>query len=245
MISLQDIASLIDLTLLDSEAKDDSIVSLAGRGKQCHVAALCVLPRHLDLIPLTMPVTRATVVNFPTGREPHDQVMQSIENIAIQHQVEEIDYVFPWQAYLDGDVSYALSCVSDIHRLCHQHGLLLKVILETGALPSTEVIYQVSTDVIKSGCDFIKSSTGKIATGATIQAATAMLSAIVDSKALCGIKMSGGIRTIEQAMAYIQLAGEMMGFTVDKSWFRLGASVLLDEIMMKLAMDACPGTSAT
>lgn len=225
---MQKISALIDLTLLDAQATALDIEKLGSKGMQHNVAALCILPQHLDLIPTTCTIPRATVVNFPTGNEPHAQVMQAIEEIAKHHQINEIDYVFPYQAYLAGNTEYALACSAEAYQLCKQHGLLFKVIMETGALPSVEIIYQMSLDVINSGCDFIKTSTGKIATGATIPAATAMLSAIMDSKTACGIKLSGGVRTIEQAQDYIVLAEEMMSKNVDKSWFRIGASGLLD-----------------
>ncbi len=225
---MQNIAELIDLTLLDAEATANDIEILATKGMRSHVAALCILPLHLDLIPETCTLPRATVVNFATGNEPHAQVIQAIEQIATQHQINEIDYVFPYQAYLAGDTASALSRSAEAYQLCKQHGLLFKVILETGALPSSDVIYAMSLDVIDSGCDFIKTSTGKMAIGATIPAATAMLSAILDSKTACGIKLSGGVRTIEQAQAYIHLAEDMMGKKVDRRWFRIGASGLLD-----------------
>ena len=224
----QKILALIDLTLLDPQATSDDITTLAAKGIQHHVAALCILPQHLDMIPATQSITRATVVNFPTGNEPHAHVLQTIDKIAAHHQVDEVDYVFPYETYLAGNRVDALSCCAEAYQRCKQHGLLFKVILETGALPSTDVIYQLSLDVINGGCDFIKTSTGKIATGATIPAVTAMLSAIIHSKKPCGIKVSGGVRTIDQARAYIRLADEMMGVTVDKHWFRLGTSGLLN-----------------
>lgn len=221
------LARLTDLTLLDAQAGADDIAALTIKGAQHDVAALCILPQHLDLIPTTQPITRATVVNFPTGNEPHPLVLQAIENIATHHQIDEIDYVFPYKAYLAGDSVHALSCCAEAYQQCKQRGLLFKVILETGALPSPEIIYQLSLDVINGGCDFLKTSTGKITTGATLPAATAMLSAIIDSKTTCGIKLSGGIRTIEQALSYMHLAEEMMGIPVDKRWFRFGMSGLL------------------
>ena len=228
---LDRIARLVDLTLLDSQATANDIEKLSLKGMQHHVAALCILPKHLDLISPKLTIPRATVVNFPSGNEPHDQVLGAIEQIALHHQVDEIDYVFPYQTYLNGGIPQALSSCAKAYQLCKQYGLIFKVILETGALPSPETIYQMSLDVINSGCDFIKTSTGKIATGATIPAATAMLSAILESKTACGIKLSGGIKTVEQAQAYIHLAENMMGLKVDKSWFRLGASSLLDELI--------------
>ena len=230
MISLQNIPALIDLTRLDSQATPDEIAALSTKAAQHHVAALCVLPQHLDLIPTTNTIPRATIVNFPSGNEPHHHVLQAIDNIAAHHHVNEIDYVFPYQSYLSDNSAYALSCTTEIYQRCKQHGLLFKVILETGALPSSDMIYQLSLDVINAGCDFLKTSTGKIAIGATIPAATAMLSAIIESKKTCGIKLSGGIRTIEQAISYIQLAEDMMGLNVNNRWFRIGASGLLDLI---------------
>ena len=223
---MQNIAELIDLTLLNPEATVDDIAKLIANGIKYNVAALCILPQHLAIIPSNCTVTRATVVNFPTGHESHDLVLQTIEQIALHDQIDEIDYVFPYEAYLAGDKPYALACSAEAFQRCKHHNLLFKVILETGALPSSDVIYQMSLDIIHAGCDFIKTSTGKIAIGATIPAAVAMLSAILDSKIACGIKLSGGIRTIEQAQSYIQLAENRMSLKVDKRWFRLGASSL-------------------
>lgn len=218
------LSGLIDLTLLAPNATESDIAALALKGIQQQVAALCVLPQHLDFIPNDASITRATVVNFPTGKDEHHEVLASISHVATHKHINEIDYVFPRHTYLAGDQASALSSCQEAWSLCKKHGLIFKVILETGALPSAEVIYQLSLDVINSGCDFLKTSTGKIETGATIEAAKAMLSAIINSKAACGIKISGGIRTAEQTLSYIQLAEDMTGRTVDKNWFRLGTS---------------------
>ena len=228
MVDIDKIATLIDLTLLDPQAREQDLNALIVKAAQYQVAAICVLPQHLDFIPSSSSITRATVVNFPSGNEPHHHVIQTIQNIATQQCVHEIDYVFPYQTYLHGDAAVALSSCAKAYQCAKQHGLLFKVILETGALPSVETVYQLSGEVINSGCDFLKTSTGKIATGATIPAVTAMLSAILDSKKTCGIKISGGVKTIEQATDYIQLAQNIMGYAVDKQWFRIGASSLLD-----------------
>lgn len=222
------IPSLVDLTRLLQDTTKDDIKTLVKKGLEHDVAALCVFPQHLDFIPQTSTITRATVVNFPTGNEPHVDVLQTIDYIATHHCIDEIDYVFPYQRYLNGDKAFALSCSAEAFQRCQQHGLLFKVILETGALPSSDMIYQLSMDVINNGCDFLKTSTGKIETGATIMAATAMLSAMIDSKKTCGIKLSGGIKTIEQANSFIELAEKMMQIPVHRNWFRLGASSLLD-----------------
>lgn len=223
---------LIDLTLLDLDATKIDILTCVTKAAQHNVAAVCVFPQHLTFIPSIVPVPRATVVNFPTGNESHEHVLQEIERAIVHNRVNEIDYVFPYQAYLAGDKNSALSFCLTAYQLCQQHCVLFKVILETGALPSSQLIYQLSLDVINNGCDFIKTSTGKISQGASIPAATAMLSAIIDSQQSCGIKLSGGIKTIEDALSYVNLAERMTGKTVNKEWFRIGASSLLDEIVL-------------
>ncbi len=95
-------------------------------------------------------------------------------------------------------------------------------------MPSLEFIYDLSTEIINKGCDFLKTSTGKIAQGATPSAAFAMLKAIKESKTSCGLKVSGGIKQPEQAFIYMALASHLLDRDLDKSWFRIGASSLLD-----------------
>lgn len=233
MLEARELIPLIDLTLLKPNATKNDILTCVSKAAQHNAAAVCILPQHVPFIPSIASVPCVTVANFPTGNELHKHVLEEIGRTIMHDRVREVDYVFPYQAYLAGDKQYALSCCFEAYQLCQQKGLLFKVILETGALPSSQVIYQLSRDVINSGCDFIKTSTGKIIPGASYSAATAMLSAIIDSQRACGIKLSGGIKTIEDALSYVDLAERMTGKKVDKSWFRIGASSLLDEILLE------------
>lgn len=116
----------------------------------------------------------------------------------------------------------------------------LKVILETGALGSSEAIGRASRLAIAAGADFLKTSTGKIAVGATPEAARAMLETIKASGATVGFKASGGIRGFEAAESYLTLAEEIMGAGwTQRDTFRIGASALLDEL------DALAGAAST
>lgn len=230
-ISNQNILSLIDLTLLDTNASADDINALQQKGCQHNVAALCILPEHLAYLPAKLSIQVATVANFPTGNANHTDVLSLVEDTITRFSVDEVDYVFPYQRYLEGEVQEALSECKANYQLCREHNVRFKVILETGALPSIEDIYQLSLDVIASGCDFIKTSTGKIATGATLDAAFAMLTAIKESKASCGFKVSGGIKTKAQALAYIHLAEYVLNRPANKHWFRIGASSLVNDLV--------------
>ena len=94
-----------------------------------------------------------------------------------------------------------------------------------------QTIYQVSKDLIATGCDFLKTSTGKLPQGASLDAVFAMLSAIKDSGRQCGIKVSGGVKTPQQALCFAQLAEIVCGIKINRNWFRLGSSSILGELL--------------
>lgn len=225
-MSANDLLPLIDLTKLDSQANPQEIETLALNAEKNHMAAICVLPEHLTYVPSDLDIKRATVINFPTGNQPHHLVLDALDQTFRSQQVDEIDYVFSYQAYLDGDKNTALDHYRDVYERCKQHKLTFKVILETGALPSHDLIYNLSKELMNIGCDFLKTSTGKIAQGASLPAAFAILSAIVDSQSSCGIKISGGIKTEDQALSYMELAAIMLQRKLDSTWFRIGASTV-------------------
>ncbi len=117
-------------------------------------------------------------------------------------------------------------------------GALLKVILETGALGEPDTIRQASEAAIAAGADMLKTSTGKIATGATLPAAQAMLETIQASGGTVGFKASGGLRSLSDTIAYLELAEEILGAGwASPARFRIGASRLLDDILTALSPD--------
>ena len=238
-VSLEKMLSLIDLTSLNDHDDEKVIDALCQKAtlSQGRVAAVCVYPEFVaqasQLLHET-PIQVATVVNFPSGNLPLTDVHQSIQH-AIAAGAEEIDLVFPYTAYLLGDHQSALQMVESCKEICG--GVLLKVILETGVLQDPLVITEVSRQVILAGADFLKTSSGKVATGATLEAARAMLLVIKEQtnklERPLGFKVSGGVRTIPQAIEYIQLASSIMGPEwVIPAHFRIGASALLDEISL-------------
>ncbi|HHF7343814.1 TPA: deoxyribose-phosphate aldolase [Legionella feeleii] len=235
-IANSEVIPLIDLTLLDETAGYEELYSLGKKANLHQVAAVCVLPEQLEIIRHITTVKLATVANFPTGNQPHKEVLAAIEKTIINTKVDEIDYVFPYQDYLAKKNSSALTQCQQVYQLCQQENILFKVILETGALPSMDFIYALSTEIINNGCDFLKTSTGKIAQGATPSAAFAMLKAIKESKASCGLKVSGGLKQPEQAFTYMALASHVLARDLNKSWFRIGASSLLDVLLNQSSM---------
>jgi deoxyribose-phosphate aldolase len=154
---------------------------------------------------------------------------------------DEVDLVMPYTRWLGGDVTVARDMIAACKAACGERALL-KVILETGDLREPAKIYNAAGDAIAAGADFVKTSTGKTAVSATLDAAEAMLRAIRDSGKDVGFKAAGGIRDTPAAGRYLALADRIMGADwADPRHFRFGASGLLDDLLKQLG--AAPGGS--
>ena len=229
-ISNEQLISCIDLTLLKENASIESLQELKQQAQNHKIAAICVFKEQLPLFHNSKKLRLATVANFPGGAEGVDGSLRTIEQ-AIEQGAQEIDYVLPYQQYLTGDSKQALNKTSLITQYCKQHKLTLKIILETGAIPELSLIYQIARKLIDLGVDFLKTSTGKTHEGASLSAVFALLSAIKDSNINCGIKISGGVKTSNQAQCYARLASLVLTKPINKEWFRIGASSLLGELV--------------
>lgn len=235
LVLAQRILSLIDLTSLNENDTDAVIEQLCQQAhiKAGNVAAICIYKRFVPLAKNLLKNTNikiATVCNFPAGNSSLDIVIREIEQ-ALAAGADEIDVVMPYQEYLAGKKLEVKNFIKACKKASGNQ--ILKVILETGALHNADIIAHASEDVILAGADFIKTSTGKIATGATLDAAKAMLQVIAKLKLqrTVGFKASGGIRTLAQASAYLELADTIVGPTwATAKTFRFGASALLHEM---------------
>jgi deoxyribose-phosphate aldolase len=233
------VLSLIDLTSLNATDTEASIASLCEKAQSSrgHVAAVCVYPRFARLVADNFRDTEiktATVVNFPEGTDALESVLIDISD-ALLAGAQEIDVVFPYPRYLAGERQYAHSFVASCKAACGDDAVL-KVILETGALSDPAIIADACYESFISGADFVKTSTGKIAEGATLEAAATMLLVIrhvhPQLKRRMGLKVSGGIKDMQQAAQYLELAEQIMGPDwVSPAVFRIGASKLVDELL--------------
>ena len=241
---------LIDLTDLSDDHSADGIDELCRRAREHGTAAVCVWPEYVARCTAALSgsgVRVATVVNFPSGDEPVDSVV-AMTRAALADGADDIDLVLPYRAFLDGDADRAGSMVATIAALV-EPPKLLKVILESGAYPGADSVGAAAHLAIANGADFVKTSTGKIPEGASLDAARAMLdeiAAAVDAGRTVGLKPSGGIRSFDDAMAYLDLADDVMG----EGWatpatFRYGASGVLDALLAELdGTTAPPPTSS-
>ena len=230
------ILSLLDLTSLNDDDTPAVIDALCSNATQSigKVAAVCVYPQFVAQsrarLPASSGINVATVVNFPTGDEPLADVLAQTQQ-ALADGANEIDLVFPYKALQQGDAAAGEEMCSQIATLVHQHSGSLKVILETGALSPAEIA-QAAQIAIAAGADFLKTSTGKIAHGASLEASAILLAQIAQAKQPVGLKISGGVRDIATAQAYIAQAAAKMGADwVQPENFRIGASSLLKELI--------------
>lgn len=229
--------ALLDLTELGDNASEADVAKLCARAKGAAgipaVAAVCVWPRHVAGAKAALEGTGiriATVVNFPSGEETLAEVLAMLQ-AALEAGADEIDLVMPWRAFLSGDEDTATAMMRGV-RAALPADRRLKVILESGSYPDGASIRRAADLAIRCGAHFIKTSTGKAGNGASLDAARAMLGAILAVPRSVGLKPSGGIRSFADAAAYLALADDMMGpgWTAPET-FRFGASGLHDALV--------------
>jgi len=234
----QRLLGLLDLTSLGDDDTPARIRALCGaaRGAPVAPAAVCVYPEHVTTAHAALVGTGvkvATVVNFPDGGSDPQRVARETRR-ALAAGADEIDLVLAWRALQAGDAAAARAGVEACRAACGE-GVTLKLILETGELGSPELIRQASLLGLDAGADFLKTSTGKVAVNASLDAAQIMLAAIAERGGRCGFKAAGGIRTPADALGYLQLAEDMLGagWTTPER-FRIGASALFDALLAAL-----------
>jgi len=239
----QRLISLTDLTSLNESDDAASVQALSLLACRAPVkpAAVCIwarwIPVALDALRGTgIPV--CTVANFPGGAAATDSAVAETA-AAVAAGAAEIDVVFPYRALLAGDASTGLGLVRGCREACAER-VLLKVILETGQLVSTDNIRLAAEIAIDGGAHFLKTSTGKTQPAATPEAAAVLLDVIAAAGRRgrsIGFKASGGIRTIGDATVYLTLYEQRFGSgSASPGNFRVGASALFKELLAAAAM---------
>jgi deoxyribose-phosphate aldolase len=241
--------TMIDLTTLEGQDTPGKVRALCAKGRRpdpgdatCPpVAAICV---YSDLVPEAKqalagsPVKVASVATaFPSGRSSLDVKIRETAD-AVAAGADEIDMVIDRGAFLSGRVGEVHDEVVAVKQACGPAHL--KVILETGELATYDNVRRASWLAMLAGADFIKTSTGKVSPAATLPVTLVMLEAVRDYRASTGrqvgVKPAGGIRTAKDAIRYLVLVNETAGDDwLDPDWFRLGASSLLNDLLMQRA----------
>jgi deoxyribose-phosphate aldolase len=232
---------LIDLTSLNPTDTEASVTALAASASTPagRVAAVCIWARFISVARSCLQGTGvpiAVVANFPGGESAIESAAAETA-AAVANGADEVDVVFPYRAMLAGDDATGVALVRACRAACGPK-TLLKVILETGQLGSAERVRHASELAIEGGAHFLKTSTGKTQPGATLAAAEAMLDVIAAARArglTIGLKPSGGIGTLADARAYLDLYEKRLGAgSATAATFRIGASSLIKPVLAAL-----------
>ena len=228
--------SFIDLTTLSIDDTKEKVINLCKKGINKKVAAICIYPIFVPLVHNILAshnIKTASVAGcFPAAQSPIEIKTAEVKYAAC-NGADEIDIVISAGKIIEGDYDAALYEIQQMRNV--SYGKTMKCILETGALKTPELIQKAAEIAIEGGADFIKTSTGKISTGATIDASTIMLESInkyfKKTGKKIGFKAAGGISTYETALSYIYLVKDILG----EEWlkpelFRIGASRLVDAL---------------
>ncbi|MBN9292501.1 MAG: deoxyribose-phosphate aldolase [Flavobacteriia bacterium] len=245
---LRQILSLIDLTTLEGKDTEKKVQAFCRKAKEVPsvfpglptVAAVCIYPALVETARKELQGTTIQVASvatgFPSGQLPLFLKAAEVK-YAIEQGADEIDMVISRGKFLSGEYQAVYDEIKAIKDVCGNK--LLKVILETGELENMENIRLASDIAIAAGADFIKTSTGKIPQGASLEAVYVMLQAIrahyKKTGRMVGIKPSGGISNAETAAHYIVLTETILG----KQWInnrlmRFGASSLAGNVLKLL-----------
>jgi deoxyribose-phosphate aldolase len=217
------------------------------------VAAVCVYNdlvgvarQELDRLGGKHVAVAAVSTAFPSGRASLAVKLLDTRD-AVQAGAAEIDMVIDRGAFLAGNWAKVFDEIVAVKEACGDAHL--KVILETGELATLDNVRRASWLAMLAGADFIKTSTGKITPAATAPVVLTMLQAVRDFEQatgrMIGVKPAGGLRTTKDALRMLVLVDEIVGDRwMNPQYFRLGASVMLNDLLMqrqKLATGAYSG----
>jgi len=248
--------SCMDLTTLSGDDTDERVRRLCAKAKQpvqqelvhklgieslqIKVAAVCVYHSFVETALHALEGSgihvAAVSTGFPAGLSPFEERVGEIRR-SVEAGAHEIDVVITrshvfgarWQALYDEVSTFKQAC-GKAH---------MKVILGTGDLLTLRNVARASVVAMMAGADFIKTSTGKEATNATLPVSLVMVRAIREyaqqTGMAVGFKPAGGIRTAKQSLDWLAMMKEELG----DSWlraemFRFGASGLLGDIERQL-----------
>ncbi len=202
----QNLASLIDHTLLKPDATRSAIDQLCREALEYHFAAVCVNPYYVSYCArqLAPVIPVATVVGFPLGATTMASKIGETRE-AIVEGASEIDMVINIGALKGGELNYVADEISAI--VDATRGNIAKVIIET-ALLTDEEKRTACLLAMQSGAHFVKTSTGFSHSGATVADVQLMRSAVGDK---LGVKASGGIRTLQDALAMVSAGANRLG----------------------------------
>ena len=241
----------VELTTLKTTDSEESVLAFTEKVNKFedaypelpHVATICVYPCFAKIVSQSLEVEGVEVACV-SGSFPSSQALIEIKTVetalALKDGATEIDIVMSVGKYLSGDYETLCDEISELKAICGDKKM--KVILETGLLPSASDIKKASFLAMYAGADYIKTSTGKEKPAATPEAAYVMCQAIKEYYDKTGIqigfKPAGGLNTIHDALVYYTIVKEVLGEKwLTNQWLRLGTSRLANLLLSEVVGD--------
>lgn len=203
------IAAVIDHTILKADTTKEEILKLCKEAKEYGFAAVCVPPyfvRECKNQLRDSKVKIATVVGFPMGYAATPAKVEEARR-AIDEGANEIDMVINIIALKSGDYNYLRNELTSAGTIVQLRGGKLKVILETGLLTNEEIVKACQL-CAELNVDFVKTSTGFVKPGATVEVVKLMRANL---PAHIKIKASGGIHDKAMALKLIEAGADRLG----------------------------------
>lgn len=243
------VLGMIDLTSLNATDTYGKIACMTEKVNRFHAsfpgyalpASICVYPNFAKTVAETRRVegVHVTVVGgcFPASQSTLPVKVAECTG-AVADGADEVDIVLALNSFLEKNYAEASREITEIGRALRaiRTDVVLKVILETGALKEKSLIEDASYLAMEAGADFIKTSTGKMQPAATPEAAQIMCECIRDyysrTGRMVGFKPAGGIATPEDALTYWNIVSDTLGERwLNKTYFRFGASRMANNLL--------------
>lgn len=210
-----ELAALIDHSVLSPGAAPADIVRACAEAREHALGAVCVAPVWVALAALELagsPVRVASVIGFPHGNTLPEAKAQEAR-LALQAGASELDMVLQVGGLKGGDTALVLRDIAGVVHAARERGARVKVILETALLTDAEKRLGCQL-AEQAGADFVKTSTGFGPGGAT-EADVRLLRSAVGGR--LGVKASGGIRSLAQALAMVRAGASRLGTSASVS----------------------------
>lgn len=202
------IAQYIEHTNLSPTLTIQSIDKLVDEARQYKFLGVCVPPFWVKRAQREIgqdKILLVTVAGFPLGYNMTETKLDEIKR-AIDNGADEIDVVWNISSFKTG-LPWTKIEIAKCSKVAHDYQKVLKVIIETAYLSDEEIV-EASKLCADAGADFVKTSTGFAPAGAKVEHIKLMRRAVPES---VGIKASGGIKTLDQAIQLIEAGADRLG----------------------------------
>jgi deoxyribose-phosphate aldolase len=205
-----ELARYVDHTLLKPEATAEDVTGLVDEGAELGVFSVCISPTFVAhaVKAAAGRLAVATVCGFPSGK--HLSEVKAAEAArSVADGADEVDMVIDVGAARSGDFGAVEADVAAV-RAAVPHGKVLKVIIESAALTDEQIV-AVCRASEAAGADYVKTSTGFHPAGGASVHAVELMSRTVGGR--LGVKASGGIRTLADALAMVSAGATRLGLS--------------------------------